>query len=767
MLLRIADLRGVGRFTRLEHPTADEARFRRFTLLFGPNGSGKSTLADVLRSAGLGRADICRRRQRLGDAGSTTAPTAVLVFAGANQRLKDGAWDPCPHPIEVYDGVFVDENLFVGRSPSKAHRIKLLEVALGADEVQWKRTLDDLQARSVELNQRIREVEARLKSTAAQHGLNLQELLELPPCDDPEAAVQRASTAHESALRAADFTRRGRFKPVPTLQRRDTARLRSFLSRDVGTLAEDAEQTVRAHIDGLLRGDDAFVRKGLSFATIDACPFCTQDIGPSSIVHLYRRVFDDAHQAFVAKLDAADRMLREQLQLLPSIRDRLVTNDELATTWSDVGVHPDAGALRDALDSDPGQELERILEVLDDHRKKLRGASSRVEEAASAAERWNLFVDATESYNGNVATANANLDRWTATHTNASLDDARRKLAHAEAVRARHGKETDDLFNRRRELLGSREELATAKKALADKGKTASAARLKHFADRLNQLLERFGTSFRVERPDTERGGGKPALRFALNFGDATVDIKDARGEESFRDLLSDGDRSALAFALFVTDLHDRDDLADRIVVFDDPMTSMDADRMHATVGLLREIAAKARQVIVLSHNAPFLAELHDGDATTATLQVSSLDTRIRAWSPTDETQHEHVRRARRLDDFVQQPTQERAEQAHHDIRCFLEGYLRFRWWRCFRGASTHLHTYVKQLADDPRLATSLGMSDDDVTELSELCSFAARSHHDPSMTGRVPATPIEVRTFAERAMRWTDQVGRPTSAQD
>ncbi len=75
----------------------------------------------------------------------------------------------------------------------------------------------------------------------------------------------------------------------------------------------------------------------------------------------------------------------------------------------------------------------------------------------------------------------------------------------------------------------------------------------------------------------------------------------------SFRNTLSAGDRNTLALAFFFASL-DRDPaLADKIVVIDDPMTSLDEHRSLTTVHEMRQLHDRVSQMIVLSHSKPFL----------------------------------------------------------------------------------------------------------------------------------------------------------------
>ena len=86
-------------------------------------------------------------------------------------------------------------------------------------------------------------------------------------------------------------------------------------------------------------------------------------------------------------------------------------------------------------------------------------------------------------------------------------------------------------------------------------------------------------------------------------------------GVPCFRNTLSSGDRSTLAFAFFMAQVNGRSNLVDLAVVLDDPFTSLDEFRQKWTCYEIRRLAEKAKQVIVLSHSLEFLRLVADNCA--------------------------------------------------------------------------------------------------------------------------------------------------------
>ncbi len=146
----------------------------------------------------------------------------------------------------------------------------------------------------------------------------------------------------------------------------------------------------------------------------------------------------------------------------------------------------------------------------------------------------------------------------------------------------------------------------------------ASLTNVKETADAINVLLGRFGfTSFRIV--------------VAEDNTSYRIERKDGTPVE---DTLSEGEASFLTFLYFYHlmngSLESSGTTDRRVVVIDDPITSMDADVLFVTSSLVRQLAKEARdgngnteQLIVLTHNITFHREVtyvrkKEGDSETS-----------------------------------------------------------------------------------------------------------------------------------------------------
>jgi wobble nucleotide-excising tRNase len=96
---------------------------------------------------------------------------------------------------------------------------------------------------------------------------------------------------------------------------------------------------------------------------------------------------------------------------------------------------------------------------------------------------------------------------------------------------------------------------------------------------------------------------GRDELRFEVkDTGYALM-----RGEQPVSNL-SDGERTSIAFLYFLKSLQDKDfNMANGIVVIDDPVSSLDANALFSAFGYMKERTEACGQLFIFTHSFPFL----------------------------------------------------------------------------------------------------------------------------------------------------------------
>ena len=270
MIVRFRQIENLGRFGRLGHrrdvvPRGGAAQAAVARLW--PQRRGQVDARAPDRRARGGRAarprSAARRDRQPARHARGSRPDA--------QRYDEHGWTG-PQPkviITTFDRDFIDRNVFVGRRTSKDQRRHLLELALGAHDVQLAKRLDELTTRGREIVKARREHDAAIAAAAQAYGMSAAMFVALPAPVDV-TAERAAAEAWVRAAVAADAaqSRLARPEPLAALpvarSRRRSARLLATESRQLG---HEVAAKVEAHLAGRLRGaGDAWVRAGLDHA---------------------------------------------------------------------------------------------------------------------------------------------------------------------------------------------------------------------------------------------------------------------------------------------------------------------------------------------------------------------------------------------------------------------------------------------------------------------------------------------------------------------
>ncbi len=744
MLVKIAQLVRVGRFVRWD----GKAKLARLTLIYGRNASGKSTLVRTLRAAASqSTADVLADRTL----DVTQPPLVQLDFTAGPAKFDGLGWKGEVPPIHVFDRKFVEDNVFVGTLSSKRHRTQILQIALGAEEVSLAVNLDRLSKQGRELAHEQSPHDKLVRTTAAKHGLTEVAFLALAPVAD--AAAVRAEL--ESRGRDAALVRELELRARPTALRAIPRLELEVLGALLATTTTEVAAAVRAHFDKRLRGNgEAWVRAGLAFADGKTCPFCAQSVtgAKGDLIAAFAEHFDRAYVDLAGAIEIALAAVRSIAAWWTEVEHTSEANARALAAWGDAIAFTAAAADARKVET----ELVKLLEAKA-KRPTQAVAPGPLAEVGAAYER---LVAATATYNAAIAKANAAIAKRlkaTGTGAAAAIETERRRL---EAAIDRYSEPVVHAHAERTRLLSEISRIDTAKKFAVEDMQKKKLGQLAQFTARMNELLGMLCADFTLEEIETERSGGTTGARFTVRIPAGRLSVASADGEAKFARVLSDGDRSTLALALFVLSIERAPDLAKAIVVFDDPMTSQDAQRSEATAEQITRLAKRADQVIVVSHLGPFLLQVaydwrrHGGEPKAlAELELDRSTMALRPWSAENHATDEHARRAAELRAFASDPASDAfAPRMHGELRKLLEHRLRETRPQLFANSSVTLEQLVRRLRADPQLLGAASWNADDLEELDRLTAFTARA-------GMTPAPePEVVRGMARRALAFVER---------
>lgn len=756
MLQHIQLLRNVGSFDSVAPGV--NLPFAKLNLIYAENGRGKTTLAALLRSVGNGQAALVQERHRLGAA---HPPHIILATAGGNHTFQQGGWSAPLPSVAVFDDTFVAENVCSGIEVETGHRQNLHELILGAQGVALNATLQGHVAAIEEHNRNLRTKEDAIPAAArgaltvdAFCGLNVDAKI-----DERIQESERTLAAAQAAARVIaepDFETFG----LPSF---DIDAIQALLARDLPSLDAAAVAQVQKHLASLGEGGERWVGEGMSIINRSAddgssvCPFCEQNLEGSPIIAHYRAYFSAEYAALKSELTAAARAIATAHGGdVPAAFERSVRvagqRREFWAQFTDVPpIEIDTAQIallwkkaREAVQSAIAAKQSAPLDPM-----KLNGeALDSIAEYRRAQASVTKVIDGLVGVNGSIAVVK---EKSQAANVAALTSD----LARLRATKARHSAPTADLceaYLAEKAAKAATELLRTqARQALDNYRQNVFPA----YQNSINTYLQRFGAGFRLADVGSvnTRAGSSATYNVVINNQSVALT---ADAGPSFRNTLSAGDRNTLALAFFFASLEQDPDLGNKIVVIDDPMTSLDEHRALVTVQQMLLMLDRVRQMIVLSHSKPFLLSLwKDGpknDHAAIRISRAQVGSGLDVWNVNQDSITEHDRRYARVASYLQaaDPNQERTVAT--DLRPMLEAFIRVAYPREFIPGSL-LGPFVNQCVQRAGAQNQI-LTTADTTELRALLDFANRYHHDTNPTWQTEIiNDQELAHFAERTL--------------
>lgn len=545
------------------------------TIAYGHNGSGKSTVAELLLS--------------LADSSSATG----VVWEdekGHKTTVRAGGTSPSPH-MAVYTRRWVDENLSAFLDGASAAAIVTLGKeaidAKGEEErLVWE--VERLQSEAREAKKSQETAEKKLKALTKE----VQERIisELQTFDYQHFTRNRYSIPKiEESLR----TYKGAF-PDATSHTEALQRLGegapsvvaelsvppSAVASDLAVLADLLSETPTRVAIGALEESpaaQAWVEQGLQLhAETDECLFCAAVITPERRAQLARH-FDESW------LDIRGRTKRLKAA---------VTQEKTAlTTW--FTLIPDSTKFASDLQAAYALAVERLAAEVSERVSTYEGVEASLElkvadpSSTPVPPEWTVLGSPPSTTVLTQAISEHN--QQVRDHAELSADRKKTVLDHivgsqAEAFRDLDGQVTTH----------AAKASASAKAAQLAEKKLDEVRQAKFTTKDMADTLTR----------DLARVYGKDHISVAVTEDGKSYACR--RGDEPGTDL-SDGERTTLSLLYFLRNLEDQQtpgvNKAQRIVVIDDPSSSLDREALFATHQWLFDTLEKFGQYIVLTHD--------------------------------------------------------------------------------------------------------------------------------------------------------------------
>jgi len=613
MLRKIISIKSVGRFSSFS--ASGDVALKRYNLIFAENGRGKTTLCAIIRSLQLVEGAYVIGRTTLG---SNKGPEVKILLDSGTANFADGAWTASLPDIAIFDATFVAENVHSGEVVDIDHRRNLYSVIVGKRGVELAKLIDNLDG---EVRQKSTEIRDKVTAVQIHSGrMTFEGFLTLPPdpvIDEKIAMKERELGAVKHAAQIRDRATLSNLV-LPAFPRQA---FEGLLNKTLEGVAADAEQRVAQQIKVHNMGarGQAWISEGLGYIHDTAdCPFCGQPLADAvGVIAAYRSFFSQAYNALRSEIAAMRRQIdsafsdREIAGLQASALQNIV-GVEYWTRFSDIAAP--------AIEADSAVEAlralrQRALAILDRKSGAPLEAIAPEADFADALARLTAVQRAVTDYNHAVGTANAVIAVKKAATQASDVGRVEGELSDLRTTKKRHEPDTIRACADHAAALAEKKHIEERKAAVRLQLDQHTNQVIGLYEQTINTLLDDFHAGFRITGTKHDYLGGVAGSSYQILTNNKPVDLGDSKTPihtPSFKNTLSAGDKSTLAFAFFLAQLIHDPDKANKIVIFDDPFSSQDSFRKDCTVQKIRKCGLDCTQVVVLSHDMFFLKRIWD-----------------------------------------------------------------------------------------------------------------------------------------------------------
>lgn len=662
-------------------------------------------------------------------------------------RYDNGKWNKTNHDIEVFDSYFVADNVYSGMEISADNRKALYKFVVGNTGIEIARKINRLKSMSVDLQREKTKLIDEIKNLI--HYNDVETVVKLAPKKDIDILLSqkqqefKISSNNEVIIKHEELPNIKSFT-LPF----NTRQIKSLLQKSIDCISEQYLTFISQRINTLknngLSNAEKWLADGLAEVNTindDSCPFCGQSLsGTKEIIDGYNLYFSKEYNQLINSINLCNSQfqrfdVRNFIRVVTEFHEKLMSQYHFWQIYlKDLNKVTDMPAELTLLEDDFSKVQEKISEKAQNPLSKIE--NDNLEELEVHLGVVFSFIEELKKYVAYIGPLITKLKS-----TLKPLDTVRKELRALEIYKLRYEsplKEMCEYFIIVEKQILRLQKLTTQ---LQNEQKENSAAFLHDYGDIINNYLQNvFCTDFRIEniKDGGYRGRSRDAsLTYSLTFKGKPLSL-DTDDNLSFKNTLSEGDKNTIAFSLFLAklDKYSEEELKNKIIVFDDPLTSLDLNRRNATINELVKMYQKTKQTLVLSHNLAFLLELNNrrkikGKDKKVLLIEKQIDKSIiREFKLRDELSAEFASCIEKIEKFKETGADEDMEPAINSIRLSLEAILKFKYGRYLSTLDGTFGQIISELEKSSTCRFVDGEKQKVIDDLNELNEMSWRAHH-------------------------------------
>lgn len=566
MINKVLKIKNIGKFKNLGSAN-DDLAFKVYTLVFGPNKHGKTTFTSILKSLKTSEIDHLIGRKTFGSTASDSQEYEILMSDGSKYTYNSGLKNK---DIEIFDNDFIHKNVFSGDSIDKDNKSSLYSILLDSANVQLKEEIDELEKKQTIIS---------TEKTGAKNAIdNFNDFIKLDTADeiaDINTKVEENNNKIKQHINQAQL---------------DTLCTKSKLHFDFVDFEEKLKQTIdtklESKIDEHIKNNHKasleskdFLKIGTDLITDnDGCPFCGQSLDAvADHVADLKTFFSDTYKEIQESINSSIKLFNE-IDVEKEINAFKVYGLEF-TRLDLVSLETSFSTAKEKI-KEKQTDLSKDIKIDED-----QGYISFKEEVIKLKKQLDKVTTTSldiVTLNKETSRLNLNKDRFSATGI----------------AKYNTYKEKEKAFDENKKAITDK----------TDKLKLDLNSLFQKHLERINDVLRISGANFKLKKLDanTNRSLRDHMCEYSFVFDNThDVNVDGQNNTPNFKNTLSDSDKRVLAFAFFVAKIKSEEDIGNKIIVLDDPFTSLDEERKDSMITLIKDLGFK--QVIILSHSKRFV----------------------------------------------------------------------------------------------------------------------------------------------------------------
>ncbi|MBO7925328.1 AAA family ATPase [Pseudoalteromonas sp. K222D] len=629
MLKRISTIKNIGTY---KDCNGRQSQFEKLTLVYGRNTYGKSTLGDIFSSLKSGESASLIARKSIPDDGLAQKVELNFLDADGKKEVKaifnNDDWKnklPGHLRLAVYDDAFYHQNVFLGRTLTRDTKESFSDFILGSQGVV---KAENIAAKNKELKDKRSELK-KLNQSEFSKVDDLKSFIAEPLVADIDTTKEELDKKREeyallNSQKKASKAIRERKNLFPLKLATEFSEAVVAINTVLKTGLENPHEAAKAELNRHIEkhfikpeGAEQWIKQGLSLLDGDNCHFCGQIITPQAneLLDLYRQCFDDQfarHESFVKTtikrhqnllsahwLEKLDSSI-DSASLIIDNYPELSNDHEIPDTVNNIKISHEAIQ----------RKIEQIILIVN----QITEAFATKIDAKLADPKSEFEVVVTAEFDQQLHDLSNNINDLNAFYLtfNKRANEFKAKFEVDQIEKdlerlAQQGKDVALKVERYEKNNACKEHIALSKSICAledDIPKLKESLRneqstfLELYFTKINKHFNDLGSRDFKLKYKAEPLGNKPIYSFKVKF--KGTDIAEADLDKIF----SESDRRSLGLSIFLASIDSLEEeaLAKTIVVFDDPVTSFDENRVGQTHSKLVKLADKCQQIIMLSH---------------------------------------------------------------------------------------------------------------------------------------------------------------------